>query len=237
MLSVSCYPNRRWMIYSYGTGYQASPRSHCLISYELYKKKPGMRTTENESRNLIKKYPFIGCCGIDCALCPRYHTTGTSRCPGCLGPGFSEKHPSCSIANCCFGSHGLETCADCDQFICHKIEKWDLGDSFVTHQVSLQNLRTIRATGIAAYNKQQTRRLSVLSALIKEYDDGWSKSFYCLATALLPIDAIEAALQEVNSLIRPANDRKATAKLMREAFGRIAADAAIELSYRRQEEL
>jgi hypothetical protein len=191
-----------------------------------------MRTAENESRNLIKKYPTIGCCGIDCGLCPRYHTTGTSRCPGCLGPGFSEKHPSCSIANCCFGSHGLETCADCDQFICHRIEKWDHKDSFVTHQVSLQNLRTIRDTGIAAFNKQQSRRLSVLSALIKEYDDNRSKSFYCLATALLPIDAMEAVLQEVKRLIRPANDRKAAAKLIREAFGRIAADAAIELSYR-----
>jgi hypothetical protein len=100
--------------------------------------------------------------------------------------------------------------------------------------VSLDNLKTIRATGIAAFNKQQGRRLSVLSALIEEYDDNRSKSFYCLATALLPIDAMEAALQEVKRLIRPANDRKGAAKLIREAFCRIADNEAIELTYRRQ---
>jgi hypothetical protein len=26
-------------------------------------------------------HPTIGCCGIDCGLCPRYYTDGPSRCP------------------------------------------------------------------------------------------------------------------------------------------------------------
>jgi len=42
----------------------------------------------------LKKFETIGCCGIDCGLCPRFHTTGTSACPGCGGLEFKEKHPS-----------------------------------------------------------------------------------------------------------------------------------------------
>src|SRR4030042_793391 len=49
----------------------------------------------------IKKYPTIGVCGLDCGLCPRYYTIGPSRCPGCAGPDFFNKHPSCSFITCC----------------------------------------------------------------------------------------------------------------------------------------
>lgn len=39
----------------------------------------------------MKKYETIGYCGIDCGLCPRYHTKGDSVCPGCGGLYFKEK--------------------------------------------------------------------------------------------------------------------------------------------------
>jgi hypothetical protein len=52
---------------------------------------------------LIKKYYTLGCCGIDCGLCPRYYTEGgeESRCPGCFGENFVQKHTPCSTASCC----------------------------------------------------------------------------------------------------------------------------------------
>ena len=51
---------------------------------------------------LEKKYPTIGCCGIDCGLCPRYYTEGKSRCPGCFGPQFMDiMGQSCSFITCC----------------------------------------------------------------------------------------------------------------------------------------
>jgi len=33
----------------------------------------------------LKIYNTIGCCGIDCGLCPRFYTKGDSVCPGCGG--------------------------------------------------------------------------------------------------------------------------------------------------------
>ena len=65
---------------------------------------------------LKKKYFTIGCCGIDCGLCPRFHTKGDSVCPGCGGLGFKEKHPSCGFLTCCVTKKGLEVCSDCPDY-------------------------------------------------------------------------------------------------------------------------
>src|SRR5512136_3302859 len=92
----------------------------------------------------VKTFPTIGCCGIDCGLCPRYYTTGSSRCPGCAGPDFFEKHPSCGHITCCVKTRKLEVCSQCDEFPCSRFESWADGDSFVTHQKTLFNLDSIR---------------------------------------------------------------------------------------------
>ncbi|HNR04634.1 MAG TPA: DUF3795 domain-containing protein, partial [Bacillota bacterium] len=47
-----------------------------------------------------KKIHTLGCCGLDCGLCPRFFTEGASRCPGCCGVDFENKHPSCSFITC-----------------------------------------------------------------------------------------------------------------------------------------
>jgi hypothetical protein len=178
----------------------------------------------------IKKHPTIACCGIDCGLCPRYYTDGASRCPGCAGEGFAEKHPSCPIVTCCVVKRSLETCAGCGDFPCGRMMSWDGGDSFVTHRVCLSNLRAIRADGLAAFLKTQRRRMKALGVALERHDDGRSKSFFCLAAALLPVDALERAVREAGT---PTTDRKQAARLLREAFTRIAAEHGLAISYRR----
>jgi len=37
------------------------------------------------------------------------------RCPGCCGPEFFNKHPSCSFITCCVKRNDLEVCAECDE--------------------------------------------------------------------------------------------------------------------------
>ena len=63
-----------------------------------------------------KQYSTIGCCGIDCGLCPRFYTQGSSACPGCGGKDFAEKHPSCGYLTCCSVKRNLEVCAQCNEF-------------------------------------------------------------------------------------------------------------------------
>jgi hypothetical protein len=62
---------------------------------------------------LIKKYHTLGCCGIDCGLCPRYYTEGASRCPGCFGENYKKKHPPCSFATCCVKNNNLKEILPC----------------------------------------------------------------------------------------------------------------------------
>ncbi len=144
----------------------------------------------------LRKYPTIGCCGIDCGLCPRHYTEGTSRCPGCGGEGFEEKHPSCSFITCCVKKCGLEVCAECGEFPCRKFDK-ETGehDSFVLHRKVMPNQQLIADIGLEAFLVQQQERIAFLKAALDHYDDGRSKGFYCIAAALLSIESLKEALR------------------------------------------
>jgi hypothetical protein len=181
-----------------------------------------------------KWHPTIACCGIDCGLCPRYYTEGKSKCPGCLGENFLEKHPACSIITCCVKNNGFETCAECPQFPCEKIKKWDIADSFVTHKKSLENLRQIKERGIEEFLTQQQERITILNKLIKEYDDGKSKSFFCLASALMEIDDLNDLAVQMEIIRDNLIDRKQLAKLTRSIIEQKAKLKGTQLRYRRE---
>jgi len=141
---------------------------------------------------MLKKHYTIGCCGIDCALCPRYYTKSDSKCPGCGGPEFSEKHPSCAILNCCFKKHKLEVCSLCEDFPCDKYKDKDKieKDSFVTHKKIHQNFDFIKKNGLEAFISVQKIRAELLTLMLEKYNDNKSKSFFCKAVALLSLESI-----------------------------------------------
>ena len=155
-----------------------------------------MAEKANKAIDPIKKHYVLGCCGIDCGLCPRFYADGDSRCPGCGGPDFSEKHPSCPIFNCCYKKNNLEVCSLCKDFPCEKysnkekIEK----DSFVTHKKIFPNFEFIKNNGINVFIKEQKIRIKLLKLLLEKYNDNKSKNYYCLATTLLSIKNIENIL-------------------------------------------
>lgn len=182
-----------------------------------------------------KRFPTLGCCGIDCGLCPRYYTEGASRCPGCAGPGFSEKHPSCSVVTCCLVKRHQETCAECGEFPCDKIRGWDRADSFVTHRNSMTNLVRVRERGMAPFMTEQRRRIKLLEELITDYDDGRSKSMYCLTAALLPIPELEGALREARrrKARAPRQTRREAAASLKEDFQGRAGKVGVDLVYRK----
>lgn len=189
-----------------------------------------------------KKYPTIACCGLDCGLCPRYYTVSSSRCPGCCGPDFFNNHPSCAYITCCVKKNNLEVCAQCEEFLCPKFDSSivDGGeyDSFLTYKKAYQNLQFIGKYGIEQFIEKQQKRIELLKVLLNDYDDGRSKSFYCIATTLLPIKKIEQALNETKKKIVEEsikiNDNKAKAKILKERLKNIAAREGIELKLRKK---
>lgn len=187
-------------------------------------------------KQITKRYPVIACCGIDCGLCPRYYTQGESKCPGCLGGNFHQKHPACSIITCCVKKHAFETCAECPEFPCEKLQKWDQADSFVTHRKSLNNLRRIKDGGLAAFVRQQKERILILNQWIDEYDDGRSKSFFCLAAALMEMDDLNEVISRMKAIQADTKDRKQLAKQARIMMEQQAEWKGVELIYRKEKD-
>lgn len=191
----------------------------------------------------VKAFPTIGCCGIDCGLCPRYYTEGSSRCPGCAGPGFREKRPSCGYVTCCAQKRKLEVCAECGEFPCPKFKSWldsqEVYDSFTTHQAMRPNLDFIRTHGLSRFVEQQAARIGLLRAMMDEFDDGRSRSFYCVAAALLPVAALEESLQDARRKARPSGDKSADAKIragiLRARLESCAARTGVELKLRKKQ--
>ncbi|MBP1663725.1 MAG: hypothetical protein H6Q19_865 [Bacteroidetes bacterium] len=178
----------------------------------------------------MKKENKIGCCGIDCGLCPRFYTIGSSACPGCCGLNFREKHPTCGFVTCCVNKKGLETCADCDEFPCSRFDKERHGfDSFVTHQKVFSNLNDIKTGGLKFFIDRQRIRMELLKDFLARFDDGRSKSFYCLACALLPIDRLQDCQQFIHTITGSA-DVKQKSKMLKDRLQQTANDLNIELS-------
>ena len=139
----------------------------------------------------LKRNNTIGCCGIDCGLCPRFYTKGDSVCPGCGGPDFKNKHPSCGFLSCCVIKNGFEVCSDCPDYPCKRFDAERQGyDSFVVHRKIFANLDLIKDKGIGFFIDQQKIRMDILQDFLSNYDDGRSKSFFCISCALLPLDRL-----------------------------------------------
>lgn len=136
----------------------------------------------------LKVNETIGCCGIDCGLCPRYNTEADSACPGCGGLNFRAKHPSCGFLTCCVIRNGFDVCSECKDYPCNRFDSEKNGyDSFVTHRKVFENLNTIKKSGIDSFLDQQKERMGILNILLTNYDDGRSKSFFCLSCTLFPL--------------------------------------------------
>ncbi len=172
-----------------------------------------------------KRYPTIGVCGLDCGLCPRHYTAGPSRCPGCAGPDFLQKHPSCALITCAVKKKHLETCAQCLEFPCPRFKSEQEyaqaaeSRSYPPYRKVLPNLTTIRAHGIESFIEQQARRIRLLQRMLADFDEGRSKSRYCRMAALLDPPALEAALTAADQMIEAArigpDDIKTRARTLR----------------------
>lgn len=185
----------------------------------------------------FKKLATIGCCGIDCGLCPRYHTKGESACPGCGGHEFTKKHPSCGFLTCCAIKHGWEVCADCNQYPCKRFEAEKNGyDSFVTHKKVFMNLAEIKNKGILQFIENQRKRMEILIDLLTYFDDGRSKNFFCISCALLPLSHL-LDLHRFAFGLDTAGGTNEKNKCIKIAFTDVAKNLNIELKLNKYKDL
>jgi len=147
--------------------------------------------------NIQIKYPEIGICGLSCRLCPRYHTESKSKCGGCK----SEFRISagCPFITCAIKKKGIEFCWQCEEN--ESCEKWAKHrefskrvDSFICYQKLEDNIAFIKKNGVNEFEKVQKTRKNLLKVMLQKFNEGRSKSYYCIAATVLEIEELEEAL-------------------------------------------
>jgi len=180
----------------------------------------------NTKNRPVKEYPIVGACGLECGLCSRYYTAGPSRCPGCCGEGFFDKHPACSIITCCVKKKGLEVCAECQEFPCFRFKKEEdhIKDeaknfSYPPYRKIIPDLNLIKKYGLEKFIKQLEKRIELLKIMIKNFNDGRSRGLFCWTAALAETKDIEVLLDKTQKEIKQvqvnSQDIKSRARIMK----------------------
>ncbi len=146
-----------------------------------------------------RKEPFFALCGLNCCLCPRFNTDGKSKCPGCGGPDFPEKHPTCPVMTCNKKHDAVEFCFQCCDYPCGRYRNPPVGDSFISYKNVAMNLDKAKRN-MTEYLEELSLRKKCLDTLLNNFNDGRKKSFYCLAANDLPPEALTEIMAEIESL-------------------------------------
>jgi len=181
---------------------------------------------------------MVGACGLNCGLCPRYYTEGTSRCPGCCGPDFWQKHPGCAFIACCVKQRNLETCAQCvDWAGCERVARLldsaKSHDSFISYKPLAANFAFIQKNGIEEFTRLENEKQRFLRHLIDNYGEGRSKSFYCTSCQLIPLERLREALADAETKIPEDAENKERAKIVKAAINNLADSLKISLKLRK----
>lgn len=151
-----------------------------------------------EVLNMEIKYPQIGVCGLSCNLCPMYHMNSKSKCEGCK----SETRISlgCSFITCAVKKKGIEFCWECNESL--NCERWkkhrEAGkkvDSFKCYQKLEDDICFIQNNGVEQFMRNQNVREEILKGMLDNFNEGRSKSYYCIAVTIMEIEELEEAVR------------------------------------------
>lgn len=149
--------------------------------------------------------PLFSLCGLNCGLCPRYHTQGKSKCPGCGGKGFHLLHPSCAVITCSKKHGAVAYCFQCSEFPCKRYIAPSKTDSFITDRNVTSDIRKAKEHGVERYQQELNEKISFLTDLLAHYNDGKRKNFYCTAVNLLELSDLNELKEYIQQAIEEAD--------------------------------
>ena len=106
---------------------------------------------------------MIALCGLDCSICKRA-LAETSPCAGCRGPNDNKPEfcsSKCGIILCeKRKKNGYSVCDECPDFPCSDVMEKETryGSKYPLSESPLENLRTIREAGMAAFLEHERRQ-------------------------------------------------------------------------------
>ena len=112
----------------------------------------------------------------------------------------------CGLLTCCVKEHGLETCGECGEIeFCPRImklmERAKTSDTILSYKPIAANFEFVRCNGIEKLSARENEKIAFLKTLLADYNDGRSKTFYCLSVQLLPLDKLKTALAQAQKKI------------------------------------
>ena len=149
-----------------------------------------------------REYPLFSLCGLNCGLCPRYQSEGTSKCPGCGGKDFHLQHPSCTVITCSKKHGDVEYCFLCKNYPCNRYKCPSEKDSFITYRNVINDFQKAINNGMEQYQAELNEKISFLEYLISNYNDGRKKNFFCIAVNLLDL----ADLNDIKEHIKKSDE-------------------------------
>ena len=177
-----------------------------------------------------RKQSEFSLCGLNCSLCPRFHTEGSSRCPGCGGEDFSMKHPSCSVISCSKKNGNVEYCFECRQYPCHRYTQENNRDSFITYKDVKKDLGKAKEN-LSGYLEDLKEKERILGYLLKKRDNGRMKSYYCVAVNLLEAKEMKDIIDDVEKGYGDGNVE--AIKEIKERIESVAKGRSIEIRLRK----
>jgi len=159
-----------------------------------------MQEREINLQEYKREFPLFSLCGLNCGLCPRYHTDGESKCPGCGGENFHLKHPACAVITCNRKHEQVEYCFQCSSYPCGKYSKASEVDSFISYRNVTSDFAKAKRDH-DQYKRQLGEKVDMLQFLINNYNDGRRKNFYCNAVNLLDLETSQDIMTEIKEKI------------------------------------
>ena len=105
----------------------------------------------------------------------------------------------CPFITCAVKNKGVEFCWQCKEN--ETCEKWRKHrefskrvDSFICYQKLEDNITFIQKNGVHEFEKIQKKREDLLKEMLHEFNEGRSKSYYCIAATALEIEELEEEL-------------------------------------------
>jgi len=182
-----------------------------------------------------KSYIEIGICGLSCRLCPAYHRETKSKCEGCKSE--YRMGAACPFHTCAIKKKRIDFCGVCDENnTCVKWRKFreesKQHDSLLSYQRLEDNIAFIQKNGMEEFEKQQIAREKLLRAILKEFNEGLSKTFYCIAATVLEIGELESVLENARAKSKGL-DIKAKSEVMHSLLNEVASNRNYLLKLRR----
>ncbi len=109
----------------------------------------------------------------------------------------------CPFITCALKKKGIEFCWNCEEK--KTCEKWlkhrkaaKKADSFKCYQKLEEDIAYIQKNGIDEFEDMQKKRERLLKEMLREFNEGRSKSYYCIAATVMEIGELKEALTKAH---------------------------------------